>query len=253
MLDEFSRTRLLLGEEGLERLRQARVAIFGIGGVGSYTAEALARSAVGALDLIDDDRVCLTNINRQLPALRSTVGEKKTQVMARRIADINPACRVRTVDCFYTAENADQVDLSVYDYVVDAIDTVSSKLTLIERAKAAGVPIISCMGAGNKLDPTQLTVADIYETSLCPLARVMRRELKKRGIESLTVVYSREKAKKPLEDEKNSCKHQCVCPPGTKRTCAIRRQIPGSVSFVPSAAGLILASVVVRQLSGSWQ
>lgn len=234
MLNEFTRTELLLGGEAIERLSAARVAVFGIGGVGSFAAEALARAGVGALDLFDDDKVCLTNINRQLIATHKTIGQKKVEVMRERILDINPKCIVTAHECFYGAENADEYDLSVYDYIVDAIDTVSSKLLLIERAFQANVPVISCMGAGNKIDPTRFAVADIYSTSVCPLARVMRRELKKRGIPALKVVYSTEEAIQPLETEE--LKH------------GSRRAVPGSVSFVPPVAGFILASEVVKDL-----
>lgn len=248
MLNEFSRTELLLGKETMQTLAHARVAIFGIGGVGSFAAEAIARAGVGAIDVFDDDKVCLTNINRQLIALHSTIGRQKVDVMRERILDINPRCIVTTHACFYSAETADSIDLSVYDSIIDAIDTVSCKLVLIERATAAGVPIISCMGAGNKLDPARLEVADIYKTSVCPLARVMRKELKSRGVPHLKVVYSREEAIKPAEDIATSCKTGCVCPPGTKRNCTARRQVPGSVSFVPSVAGYILAGEVVKAL-----
>ena len=250
MLNEFSRTQLLLGEPAMERLKQAKVAVFGIGGVGGFTVEALARSGVGHFALFDDDRVCLTNINRQIIATRKTVGKKKVDVMKERILDINPKAQVEPYETFYGKDNADEFDLGAYDYLVDAIDTISSKLILIERAKAANVPIISCMGAGNKLDPTRFEVADIYETSVCPLARVMRSELRKRGIESLKVVYSKEVALTPIDDDANSCKHNCICPPDTKRKCTIRRQVPGSISFVPSVAGLILAGEVVKDLAG---
>ena len=249
MLNEFSRTELLLGAEGMEKLRRARVAIFGVGGVGCYAAEALARSGVGAIALFDDDKICLTNINRQLIATRKTVGKKKVEVMRERILDINPKAEVEVHETFYTAENADEFDLTRYDYIVDAIDTISCKLALIERAKAGGVAIISCMGAGNKLDPTRFEVADIYQTSVCPLARVMRNELRKRKIASLKVVYSREVPMTPADDDANSCKYHCICPPGTKRKCTIRRQVPGSISFVPPVAGLILAGEVVRDLA----
>ncbi|MGI6004735.1 MAG: tRNA threonylcarbamoyladenosine dehydratase [Christensenellales bacterium] len=249
MLNEFSRTELLLGKEAMGRLEAARVAVFGIGGVGSYAAEALARCSVGALDLIDDDRICLTNINRQLMATHQSIGQKKVEVMKARILSINPRCRVETFECFYTAENAGDIPLSKYSYVVDAIDTVSSKLVLVERAKACGVPVISAMGAGNKLDPTAFEVADIFQTSVCPLARVMRRELKARGIGSLKVVYSREPPMKPGGEAALSCKYNCVCPPGTTRKCTARRQVPGSVSFVPPVAGFILASEVIRDLT----
>lgn len=250
MLNEFSRTQLLLGEEAMINLKNAVVAVFGIGGVGSYTVEALARSGVGTLVLFDDDKVCLTNINRQLIATRKTVGMQKAEVMRDRILEINPNANVVTNLCFYTKENADEFDLSQYTYIVDAIDTVSSKLELITRAEKAGVPIISCMGAGNKLDPTRFEVTDIYRTSVCPLARVMRRELKARGVKKLKVVYSKEPAITPLEDMSISCRAHCVCPPGTKRKCTIRRAIPGSISFVPSVAGLILAGEVIKDIAG---
>lgn len=248
MLNQFSRTELLIGSSNMERLKRARVAVFGIGGVGGYTVEALARSGVGTLDLIDDDRVCLTNLNRQIYALRSTIGKYKVDVAKERILDINPEATVNTWRTFYMPDTADQFDFSEYDYVVDAIDTVTGKLALAEQAKAAGTPIISCMGAGNKMDPTAFRVADISKTSVCPLARVMRRELKKRGIRHLKVVYSTETALEPVEAEENSCRTGCVCPPGTARTCTKRRQIPGSNAFVPSAAGLIIASEVVKDL-----
>lgn len=233
----------------MERLKASRVAVFGIGGVGTFAVEALVRSGVGALDLIDDDKVCLTNINRQLIATRKTVGKKKVEVMRDRVLEINPAAKVEIHETFYGAETADLFDLSAYDYIIDAIDTVSSKLILIERAKAAGVPVISCMGAGNKLDPTKLEVADISKTSMCPLAKVMRTELRRRGIGDVKVVYSKEPPMTPIEDESNSCKNHCICPPDTKRKCTVRRQVPGSISFVPSVAGLILAGEVIKGLA----
>lgn len=248
MLNEFSRTELLIGADAMQKLQNATVAVFGIGGVGCYTVEGLARSGVGKFVLIDDDKICLTNINRQLIATRNTVGKQKVEVMRDRILDINPKACVELHETFYTAETADEFDFTQYSYIVDAIDTVSSKLVLIERAKASGTPIISCMGAGNKLDPTKFEVADISQTSVCPLARVMRHELKARGITSLKVVYSKEEVIKPIEEDINSCKHHCICPPGTKRKCTIRRQIPGSVSFVPSVAGLIVAGEVIKDL-----
>ncbi|HCC00257.1 MAG TPA: tRNA cyclic N6-threonylcarbamoyladenosine(37) synthase TcdA [Ruminococcaceae bacterium] len=249
MLNEFSRTELLIGKPALERLGASHVAIFGIGGVGSYTAEALARSNIGTLTLIDDDRICLTNINRQLHALHSTVGKYKAEVMADRIRDINPHIQVNVCKVFYTAQTAPQVFHTEWDYIVDAMDTVSAKLDLIERAEKHHVPIISCMGAANKLDPTRLELADIYETSICPLCRVMRRELRRRGIPKLRVVYSQEPAIHPNETEGSSCKYHCICPEGTKRTCTARRQIPGSTAFVPPVAGYILAGEVVKQLT----
>ena len=247
-MNQFSRTELLLGAEAMKKLNNSRVAVFGVGGVGGYAVEALARSGVGALDLIDDDLVCLTNINRQIIALRSTVGQPKVEVAAARVRDINPDCVVRTYQTFYTPETAGQFDFSQYDYVIDAIDTVTGKIGLVMQAKDAGVPIISSMGAGNKLDPTAFRVADIYKTSVCPLARVMRRELRKRGVEHLKVVYSEEEALTPIESEENSCRNHCVCPKDAQRTCTIRRQIPGSVAFVPSVAGLIVAGEVVKDL-----
>ena len=250
MLNQFSRTQLLFGAEAMEKLYHARVAVFGIGGVGGYTAEALARSGIGTLDLIDDDKVCLTNINRQIFATRKTVGQYKVDVAEQRILDINPDAVVHTYKTFYSPDTAEQFDFTLYDYVVDAIDTVTGKLELVEQAEKAGVPIISSMGAGNKLDPTAFEVADIYETSVCPLARVMRRELKKRGIKKLKVVYSKEPAMTPIDDMAVSCRANCICPPGTERTCTQRRQVPGSNAFVPPVAGLIIASEVVKDIAG---
>lgn len=248
MLNEFSRTQLLLGKEAMEKLRNSTVAIFGLGGVGTYVAEALARSGVGNFALFDDDSICVTNINRQLIATRKTIGRKKAEVMAERIFDINQQANVEVNVCFYMPDNADEFQLMKYDYIVDAVDTVTAKLELITRSKSAGVPIISCMGAGNKLDPTMLEIDDIYKTSMDPLAKVMRTELKKREIKSLKVVYSKEKPIKPIADDEISCKYNCICPPGTVRKCADRRAVPGSVSFVPSVAGLIIAGEVVKDL-----
>ena len=249
MLNQFSRTQLLLGQEGMEKLYRARVAVFGIGGVGGYTVEALARSGVGTLDLIDDDKVCLTNLNRQIFATRKTVGQYKVDVAQQRILEINPKAVVHTYKTFYAPQTAEQFDFSQYDYVVDAIDTVTGKLELVEQAEKAGVPIISSMGAGNKMDPTAFEVADIYETSVCPLARVMRKELKKRGIKKLKVVYSKEPPMTPIEDMAISCRTNCICPPGTERKCTQRRQVPGSNAFVPSVVGLIIAGEVVKDLT----
>lgn len=248
MLNQFSRTQLLLGKTAMDRLQQSRVAVFGIGGVGGYTVEALVRSGVGAIDLIDDDKVCLTNLNRQIIATRSTVGKYKVDVMKDRILDINPKAVVNVHKCFYLPENKDEFDFSQYSYVVDAVDTVTAKIQLVMDAKEAGVPIISSMGAGNKLDPAAFQVADIYKTSVCPLAKVMRRELKKRGIKKLKVVYSQEKPTRPLEDMSISCKIHCICPPGAAHKCTERRDIPGSVAFVPSVAGLIIAGEVIKDL-----
>jgi len=250
MLNQFSRTELLFGKDAMERLSKARVAVFGIGGVGGYTVEALARSGVGTLDLIDDDRICLTNLNRQLHALRSTVGSFKVDVAKERILEINPKAEVNTYKLFYTPETAEQFDFSNYDYIVDAIDTVTGKLELVTRAQEKGTPIISSMGAGNKLDPTLFEVADIYETSICPLARVMRRELRRRGITHLKVVYSKEMPKTPIEDMAISCRTNCICPPGTVRKCTQRRQVPGSNAFVPPVVGLIIAGEVIKDLAG---
>ncbi len=249
MLNQFSRTELLLGKESMNTLEQARVAIFGIGGVGGYTAEALVRSGIGHFDLIDDDKICLTNLNRQIIATRKTVGRYKTEVMKERILEINPQAEVEIHQCFYLPETKDQFDFTRYSYVVDAVDTVTAKLALVEQAQQAGVPIISSMGAGNKLDASQFKVADIYETSVCPLAKVMRRELKKRGVKKLKVVYSEEQPLKPIEDMAISCREGCICPPGAERKCTQRRAIPGSTAFVPSVAGLIIAGEVVKDLS----
>ncbi len=249
MLNQFSRTQLLYGRDNMQKLAASRVAVFGIGGVGGYVVEALARSGVGALDIIDDDRVCITNLNRQILATRRTVGKYKVDAAEERVREIFPECEVRSYKTFYLPETQDQFDFRDYDYVVDAIDTVSGKLAIIENAKKAGVPVISAMGAGNKADPAALEVADIYATSVCPLARVMRRECRKRGIDSLKVVYSRETPIRPLEDMSISCRQHCVCPPGTVRKCTQRRDIPGSTAFVPSAAGLIIAAEIVKDLT----
>jgi len=250
MSNEFSRTQLLLGKEAMEKLSSSTVAVFGIGGVGTYVVEALARSGVGNFALFDDDKVCLTNINRQLIATRKTIGRKKVEVMAERIKEINPNANVAEHQVFYMPENADEYDLTGYDYIVDAIDTVTAKIELIVRAKINNVPIISSMGAGNKLNPTELEVSDIYKTSTDPLAKVMRHELKKRGIKDLKVVYSKEKPITPV-DEDGSCEESCICPPGAAGKCTQRRAIPGSVSFVPSVAGLIIASEVVKDIIGN--
>lgn len=250
MLNQFSRSQLLLGEDGMKRLSEATVAVFGIGGVGGYVVEALVRSGVQSFVLVDDDKVCLTNLNRQIIATRKTVGKYKVDVMKERILEINPEADVEIHKCFYLPENAPDFDFSQYDYVVDAVDTVTAKLELIIQAEAADVFVISCMGAGNKLDPTQFEVTDIYKTSMCPLAKVMRRELKKRGIKKLKVVYSKEKPTRPMEDMSISCRTNCICPPGAKHKCTERRDIPGSLSFVPSVAGLILAGEVVKDLVG---
>ncbi len=251
MLNQFSRTQLLLGKEGMDRLANARVAVFGVGGVGGFTVEALARSGVGTIDLIDDDKVCLTNINRQIFALRSTIGKYKVDVAAERLRDINQNIQVNTYKTFYMPDTADQFDFTQYDYIVDAIDTITGKLEMVMQAHKAGTPIICSMGAGNKLDPTAFRVADIYQTSVDPLARVMRHELRKRGIKKLKVVYSEEPPMRPIEDMAISCRNHCVCPPGTARKCTERRDIPGSNAFVPSVVGLIVAGEVIKDLSGA--
>lgn len=250
MLNQFSRTELIFGKEAMEKLSRSRVAVFGIGGVGGYTVEALIRSGIGAVDLIDDDKICLTNINRQIYATRKTVGKYKVDVAAERIAEINPDAVVRTYKTFYTPQTADQFDFTQYDYIVDAIDTVTGKLELVVNAKAVGTPIISSMGAGNKVDPSAFEVADIYKTSVCPLARVMRTELRKRKIKSLKVVYSKELPMTPVDDMAISCRAHCICPPGTARKCTQRRQVPGSNAFVPSVVGLIIAGEVIKDLTG---
>ena len=248
MLNQFSRTQLLLGVEAIEKLAASRVAIFGIGGVGGAVCEALARSGVGAFDLIDDDRVCLTNLNRQIIATRRTVGQFKADAMKERILEINPDAKVQVHKCFFLPENAEQFPFEEYDYIVDAVDTVTAKLRIVLKAKEMNIPVISCMGAGNKLDATAFRVADISRTRVCPLARVLRRELRKRGVDHLKVVYSKEVPVRPLEDMSISCRAHGICPPGTKRPCTDRRDIPGSVAFVPPVTGLILAGEVVKDL-----
>lgn len=248
MLTQFSRTELLFGKEAMDKLAGSKVAVFGIGGVGGYVCEALVRSGVGAFDLIDDDKVCLTNLNRQIIATRSTVGKYKTDVMRDRMLDINPNVEVEVHKCFFLPENADDFPWDSYDYVVDAVDTVTAKIALVMKCKEKNIPIISSMGAGNKLDGSQFKVADIYKTKVCPLAKVMRRELKKRGVKKLKVVYSEEIPTRPIEDMAISCRNHCICPPGAEHKCTERRDIPGSVAFVPSVAGLIIAGEVAKDL-----
>ena len=248
MLTQFSRTELLFGKEAMDKLAGSKVAVFGIGGVGGYVCEALVRSGVGAFDLIDDDKVCLTNLNRQIIATRSTVGKYKTDVMRDRMLDINPNVEVEVHKCFFLPENADDFPWDSYDYVVDAVDTVTAKIALVMKCKEKNIPIISSMGAGNKLDGSQFKVADIYKTKVCPLAKVMRRELKKRGVKKLKVVYSEEIPTRPIEDMAISCRNNCICPPGAEHKCTERRDIPGSVAFVPSVAGLIIAGEVAKDL-----
>lgn len=250
MLNQFSRTALIFGNDAMEKLHDSRVCVFGVGGVGGFVCEALVRSGIGTLDIVDDDRICLTNLNRQILALRSTVGKYKTDVCEERMKDINPGVNIIKHQCFFTPETEEEFDFSQYDYVVDAIDTVTGKIEIVMRANVAGVPVISSMGAGNKIDPTQFKVSDIYKTKMDPLAKVMRHELKKRGIKKLKVVYSEEKPITPVDEEDNSCRTQCICPPGTKRKCSVRRDIPGSNAFVPSVAGLIIAGEVVKDITG---
>jgi tRNA A37 threonylcarbamoyladenosine dehydratase len=247
MIDQFSRTKLLIGEEGVDKLANARVAVFGIGGVGGYVCEALARSGVGHFDLIDNDTVSLTNINRQIIALHSTVGKYKTEVMRDRMKDINPEVEVEIHNCFFLPENADEFDFSKYDYVVDAVDTVAAKLSVIVKAKEEGVPVISSMGAGNKLDPTQFKVADIYKTKVCPLAKVMRRELKSRGIKKLKVVYSEELPVKQDEKTVKAYNENDFENPEIEKK-SNKRSTPGSTAFVPSVAGLIIAGEVIKDI-----
>lgn len=235
MSEQFQRTELLIGKEGVKKLSEATVAVFGVGGVGGYVVEALVRSGVGRLVIVDNDKVCESNINRQIIATHKTMGQYKVDAMKERALEINPAVQVEARNCFFLPENADEFDFASYDYVVDAIDTVTAKIELVVRAGEAGVPIMSSMGAGNKLDPTKFQVTDIYKTSVCPLAKVMRRELKKRGVKKLKVVYSTEEAMQPLYE---------IEPQGT------RRQTPGSIAFVPSVAGLIIAGEVIKDITG---
>lgn len=242
MQDQFSRTQLLLGEASMERLKNARVAVFGVGGVGGFVCEALVRSGVGAFDLIDNDKVCLTNLNRQIIATRKTVGQDKVEVMRDRMLEINPDAEVRVHKCFFLPENAEEFLFSEYDYVVDAVDTVTAKIELVMKCQEAGVPIISSMGAGNKLEASAFQVADIYKTKMCPLAKVMRHELKKRGVKKLKVVYSEEKPTRLFGDGS--------CQPNEEQEQRQRRDIPGSIAFVPSVAGLIIAGEVVKDLTG---
>jgi tRNA A37 threonylcarbamoyladenosine dehydratase len=248
-MDWYSRTELLIGKEGVDKLNDSKIAIFGIGGVGSYTAEALCRAGVGNLVLIDYDDICLTNLNRQIHATRKTVGKSKVDMMKERLLEINPKVNVITFKELYNEETAAMLLTPDLSYVVDAIDMVSSKIDLITRSQQMNIPIISCMGAGNKFDPTKIEISDIFKTSICPLARVIRHELRKRGVKKLKVVYSKEEPVTPIETEKN-CKNNCICSNKDLAKCTHRRQIPGSISFVPSAAGLALASAVVRDLLG---
>ena len=247
MLNQFSRTELLIGNESVEKLKKAKVAVFGIGGVGSFVVEGLVRAGIGNFILIDDDKVCLTNLNRQVIATHKTVGKYKVDVAKERILDINPNANIETYQEFFMPDSKEILDNTV-DYIVDAVDTVTAKIELVIRANKLNIPIISCMGTGNKLDPTKFEVTDIYKTSVCPLAKVMRKELRARGIKELKVVYSKEEPLIPDETENSSCKAGCICPPGTKRKCTIRNQVPGSISFVPSVAGLIIAGEIIKDI-----
>ena len=250
MTNQFTRTELIFGEEGMSKLFGARIAVFGIGGVGGFAVEALVRSGIGAIDLFDDDRICLTNLNRQIHATRKNIGEYKVDAAKERIMDINPNAIVNTHKIFYIPDTSAQVDLTQYDYIVDAIDTVSGKIELTVRAYEHGVPIISSMGAGNKIEAASFKVADIYETSICPLAKVMRHELRKRGIPKLKVVYSKEPAFSPRVETQTDNKTNCVDPTGLEKNCEQRRQIPGSNAFVPPVVGMIIAGEVVKDLTG---
>lgn len=251
MHNEFYRTEMLIGKAALEKLARSKVAVFGIGGVGSFAVEGLVRAGVGGLALVDGDSVSLTNINRQIHATRKTIGKPKVEVMRDRILDINPGVAVVAHKTFYLPEKARELIKPDYDYIVDAVDTVTAKIDLVVNAKRLGIPVISSMGAGNKLDPMKFAVADIYETSVCPLARVMRRELRKRGIKDLKVVYSKEEPLKPLEIEKTGDETAFGCPAGAARPHAAHRRVPGSISFVPPVAGLLIAAEVVKDLIAS--
>lgn len=248
MLHRFSRTELLIGTDALNKLKLSKVAIFGIGGVGSYAAEGLVRSGISHIVLIDDDKICLTNLNRQIHATVKTVGMDKVDAMKQRILEINPQAEVEVYKTFVTDKNVDTLVRPDYDYIIDAVDTISAKLALVIESKAKNIPIISCMGAGNKLDPSKFEFTDISKTTMCPVARVMRKELRKRGIASLNVLYSTEQPIAPKAQNISTCRNCCICPKGTKRKCTKRRQIPGSISFVPSVAGLLIAGYIVNEI-----
>ena len=247
MLNQFSRTELLIGKEGIEKLQKAKVAVFGLGGVGSYVVEGLVRAGIGNFILVDDDKVCLTNLNRQIIATRKTVGKPKVEIARDRILEINPNANVEIHQEFFMPDSNEILDDTV-SYIVDAVDTVTAKIELVVRANKLNIPIMSSMGTGNKLDPTKFEVTDVYKTSVCPLAKVMRKELRARGIPKLKVVYSKEEPIKPDETLECSCKTGCICPPGTVRKCTAKNQVPGSISFVPSVAGLIIAGEVIKDI-----
>ena len=247
MLNQFSRTELLIGKDGIKKLQKAKVAVFGIGGVGSFVVEGLVRAGISNFILVDDDEVCLTNLNRQLIATHKTLGKPKVEVAKNRILEINPNANVEIHQEFFMPDSQGILDETV-DYIIDAVDTVTAKIELVIQANKLNIPIISCMGTGNKLDPTKFEVTDIYKTSVCPLAKVMRKELRARGIKKLKVVYSKEEPIKPDETEGSNCKTECMCAQETKRKGAIKNQVPGSISFVPSVAGLIVAGEVIKDI-----
>ena len=248
MLNQFSRTELLIGKDGEEKLKNAKVAVFGVGGVGSFVVEGLIRAGVGNIVIIDDDKICLTNLNRQIMATRKTIGKYKVDIMKDRILEINPDANVETYKEFYMPDSDTNIITDDLSYVADCVDTVTAKIEIIMKCKEANVPVMSAMGTGNKLDPTRFEITDIYKTSICPLAKVMRKELRKRNINSLKVIYSKEEPIKPDETLECSCKTNCICPPGTKRKCAERNQVPGSISFVPSVVGLSMAGEVIKDI-----
>ena len=248
MLNQFSRTELLIKKEGIEKLQNVKIAIFGLGGVGSFVVEGLVRAGVKNFVLIDDDKICLTNLNRQIIATRKTIGKYKVDVMKERILEINPDCNVETHQEFFMPGSETNIITSDLSYVIDCVDTVTAKLEIITQCKDKNIPVISAMGTGNKLDPSRFEITDIYKTSVCPLAKAMRKELRRRNIRNLKVIYSKEEPKKIDEYSNSSCKANCICPPGTKRKCTIRNQVPGSISFVPSVAGLMIAGEVVREI-----
>ena len=248
MLNQFSRTELLIGKEGIEKLKNSKVAIFGIGGVGSFVVEGLVRAGVENFVLIDDDKICLTNLNRQIIATRKTIGKYKADVAKERILEINPNANVEVYKEFYMPDSKTNIINKELSYVVDCVDTVTAKIGIIMQAKKENIPVLSSMGTGNKLDPTKFEITDIYKTNICPLAKVMRKELRKRNIDSLKVIYSEEEPIKPDDTSSSSCKTNCICPPGTKRKCTISNQVAGSISFVPSVAGLMIAGEIVKDI-----
>ncbi len=248
MLNQFSRTELLIGKDGIEKLNKSKVAVFGIGGVGSFVVEGLVRAGVGNFVLIDDDKICLTNLNRQIIATRKTIGRYKVDVMKERILEINPEANVETYKEFYMPDSKERIIDETLDYVVDCVDTVTAKIEIVINCNKLNIPVISAMGTGNKLDPNKFEITDIYKTSICPLAKVMRKELRKRNIEKLKVIYSKEEPIVPDETLECSCKTGCICPPGTKRKCSQRNQVPGSISFVPTVAGLMISGEVIKDI-----